>query len=84
MLEFIAEKTIHLVYYFKIFLLCIDCRWTGLACTAGKPRVPTNLSGEIGSPTLYNVSNYPPNTDCARKIVVHDWMVSNVLSPHVN
>ena len=53
-----------------------DCRWTGLACTAGKPQILANLSGEIGSPTLYNVGNYPPNVKCAWEITVPEWTVS--------
>ena len=53
-----------------------NCRWTGLACTAGKPQELTELSGEIGSPTLYNIGNYPPNLSCLWKITVPECVVS--------
>ena len=47
-----------------------------LACTAGKPQELTELSGEIGSPTLYDTDNYPSNSNSLWKISIPEWMAS--------
>ena len=56
-----------------------DCRWTGLACTTRKPQELTELSGEIGSPTLYDFGNCSSNSNCLWKISVPEWMASTYI-----
>ena len=53
------------------------CKWTGSACTAGRPQVLRELSGRIDSSTMYDTGEYQSNAHCVWKINVPEWMVSD-------